>query len=85
MPNSARPSAADGGPALKGERPVYFAEAGDYVACPVYHRYRLTPGTTIAGPAILEEEDTAVVIGPDGRGFVDEALNVIVERLSTDG
>ena len=85
MPNSARPSAADGGPARKGERPVYLAEAGDYVACPVYHRYRLTPGTTIAGPAILEEEDTAVVIGPDGRGFVDEALNVIVERSSTDG
>ena len=85
MPVSARPSAAHGGPARKGDRSVYFAEAGDYVACPVYHRYCLTPGTTIAGPAILEEEDTAVVIGPDGRGVVDEALNVFVERPSTDG
>ena len=84
IPVSARPSVADGGPARKGERRVYFAEAGDYVPCPVFHRYRLTPGTTIAGPAILEEEDTAVVIGPDGRGTVDAALNVIVERSSKE-
>ncbi len=85
MPVSDRRPSADGGPARKGERPVYFAEISDFVACPVYHRYRLPPGTAIAGPAILEEDDTAVVIGPDGRGVVDEALNVIVDRSPRDG
>ena len=34
----------------KERRPVYFAEAGDYVDCPIYDRYALAAGAAFAGP-----------------------------------
>jgi len=67
-----------GKPARKGERQVYFGETRDYVACGIYDRKRLNPGDGIEGPAILEEDDTSVVIAPGSRGVVDAASNVIV-------
>ncbi len=70
--------AGSGGPARKGERRVYFGEAGDYVDCALFDRKQLRPGDEIAGPAILEEDDTSVVIAPGSRGLVDAASNVVV-------
>ena len=67
-----------GKPARKGERRVYFGEAGDYVPCAIYDRKRLKPGDTVKGPAILEEDDTSVVIAPGSRGVVDAASNITV-------
>ncbi len=64
---------------LKGRRRAYFAEAGDYVDCPVYDRYALKPGETIAGPALVEERESTVVIGPHDLVQVDAALNLIAE------
>jgi len=71
-------SARGGGSARKGERRVWFGESGDYVACALYDRTRLAPGDAIEGPAILEEDDTSVVIAPGSRGVVDAALNIVV-------
>ncbi len=65
-------------PAKKGDRPVYFGEASNFVPCAIYDRHKLRPGEAVEGPAILEEDDTSVVIGPSARGVVDESLNVIV-------
>jgi N-methylhydantoinase A len=67
-----------GGSARKGERWVHFTEAGEYVACALYDRKRLAPGDAVEGPAILEEDDTSVVIPPGSRGVVDGAAHVIV-------
>jgi N-methylhydantoinase A/oxoprolinase/acetone carboxylase beta subunit len=64
--------------ALKGYRDAYFQEAGGFVRCSVYDRYRLTPGATFAGPAIVEEKECTGVIGPSGTATVDEFGNVIV-------
>lgn len=66
-------------PALKGERPAYFPETRDFVSTPVYDRYRLTPGATFNGPAIVEERESTVIIGPGGRCRVDEHYNLVVE------
>ena len=66
------------GRANKGERPVFFGQVVDFVACPVYDRYRLESGTTISGPAIVEEFETSVVIEPGREGVIDQALNLVV-------
>ncbi len=42
-------------------------------------RYRLAPGDAFTGPAIVEERESTVVIGPRGRARMDEWLNLIVE------
>ncbi|MBI4011510.1 MAG: hydantoinase/oxoprolinase family protein, partial [Candidatus Rokubacteria bacterium] len=62
----------------RGARPVYFPETG-LAACPVYSRYALRSGTALRGPAIIEERESTIVVGPDGRASVDEHLNVVVE------
>ena len=68
----------DSGPRRKGLRKVYFPESG-FVDCPVYNRYALMPGTTLHGPAIIEERESTVVAGADARIFVDDHLNVVID------
>ena len=66
------------GPALKGVREAYFPNTG-FVRCNVYDRYALEAGERVAGPAIVEERESTVVIGPDAHGVVDEHFNLIIE------
>jgi len=49
------------------------------VETPVYDRYRLGPGASFEGPAIVEERESTAVIGPGGRCRVDQHLTLIVE------
>jgi N-methylhydantoinase A len=62
----------------KGERPAYFPEASAYVNCPVYDRYQLAPGTVLSGPAIIEERESTVVVGPGAGVEVDVHRNVVI-------
>jgi N-methylhydantoinase A/oxoprolinase/acetone carboxylase beta subunit len=64
--------------ALKGTRPAYFPEAGGFVDTPVYDRYRLPAGAQVDGPAILEEEESTVVIVPTDTAYIDAYRNVMV-------
>jgi N-methylhydantoinase A len=64
--------------ARKGVRPAYFPEAGGYVDTPVYDRYRLGVGSAFDGPAIVEERESTLVVGPGGRAEVDPHGNVVV-------
>jgi N-methylhydantoinase A len=74
---------AEGSAALKGRRPVYFRQYGDYRDTPVYDRYQLAPGASVTGPAIVEERESTAVLGPSAVGTVDEFSNLIV-RMSHD-
>jgi N-methylhydantoinase A len=65
--------------ALKGRRPAYMPEFEGFAEVPVYDRYRLLPGDAFAGPAIVEERESTVVLGPDTRARVDDALNLIAD------
>jgi N-methylhydantoinase A len=62
----------------KGERPAYFPERGGFVDTPVYDRYALSAGTTIAGPAIVEERESTTVLPPGATATVDAHANLIV-------
>jgi N-methylhydantoinase A len=74
---------ADGGgsadEALAGEREVFFHEEGDFVSTQVYDRSQLRPEATIAGPAIVEQMDSTVLIRPGMSAVVDEFGNLILD------
>jgi N-methylhydantoinase A len=65
--------------AVKKNRQVYFPEYNGFVECPVYDRYRMGPGSTLTGPAIVEEKESTLVVGPGGKLRIDDYLNAIIE------
>ena len=79
----ARPLGSGGAAEPKERRPVYFAEASEYVDCPIYDRYALPAGTSLAGPAVVEEFDSTVVVHPGFTVAVDDTGNLIIERETT--
>ena len=61
------------------QREVFFEDAGGFVACDIYRRDRLVPGSTIGGPAILENVDSTVVIEPGWKARIDDYGNCILQ------
>jgi N-methylhydantoinase A len=70
--------------ARKGTRPVCFVEVGNFVDTPVYDRYGLSAGTEFDGPAIVEERECTVVVGPSGKVRVDHSGHLVVDLVSAD-
>jgi N-methylhydantoinase A len=66
------------GGARKGEREIYIPESGGFGPVPVYDRYSLDPGAAFDGPAVVEERESTVIVGPDSHAEVDGARNLIV-------
>ena len=64
--------------ARKGKREIYLPEKDGFAAVPVYDRYRLDPGAAFDGPAVVEERESTVIVGPDSRAEVDGSRNLIV-------
>jgi N-methylhydantoinase A len=69
------PRQAGGNPRL-GARKAFFR--GRFVATPVYDGPRLVSGQTIAGPAIIEEPFTTLVVYPGQRATVDAFGNYAI-------
>jgi N-methylhydantoinase A len=63
---------------LKGSRPVYFGEVGDYVDCAIYDRHALRPKAELSGPAILEEVVSTTVVHPGWHVEVATNLDLIL-------
>jgi N-methylhydantoinase A len=63
---------------LKGTRAVWFAEAGAWLQADVFDRYALAPGARIRGPAIVEENESTLVIGPGGDARVHADGSIVV-------
>jgi N-methylhydantoinase A len=57
--------------AIKGERPVHFQETAAFVACPIYDRERLKAGNRLAGPAVIEQADSTILVPPSFAAEVD--------------
>jgi N-methylhydantoinase A len=77
LPKQAHQGGADR--ALKARRPAYFPEQGGYVETPVYDRYRLSPGVTLLGPAVIEERESTSVLPPRCAARVDDFGSLLVE------
>ena len=67
------------GSECKGERAAYIPDRASYIQCPVYDRYALKPGKTLAGPAIVEERESTCLFGPGDIARVDEHHNLMIE------
>jgi N-methylhydantoinase A len=72
------------GNAIKGSRSAYFPARGGFGETPVYDRYGLKAGMAFAGPAIVEERESTLIIGARGRARVDERLQIVVD-LTDEG
>jgi N-methylhydantoinase A len=70
------------GGAQTGSRPVRFPENPDFIDTAVYARNRLRPGDSFTGPAVVEEAESTLIVGPGARAHVDDAGNLIVELPS---
>lgn len=77
-PSVPEASASGDGASLKGERPVWFPETG-MAPCRVHDRYRLRPGERHAGPAVVEERESTIVIGPDASFMADSHGNILID------
>ena len=59
-------------------RKAYFPECGGWTDTKVYERDRLTAGTRVEGPAIVEEKESTTVLPPKTVAEVDELGNLVV-------
>jgi N-methylhydantoinase A len=67
-------------PAPHEIRTAYFSAAGA-IEAPVIRRSTLQPGATLAGPAIIEEKTSTVVLYPGQRARIDGYLNIEIEPV----
>jgi N-methylhydantoinase A/acetophenone carboxylase len=78
-----------GGPdataARSGQRRAYWGSDTGWLETPVYRQSLLRPGHALAGPAIVEAEDTTVVIEPGWTLRIGEYLDGVIERQHADG
>jgi N-methylhydantoinase A len=75
------PSGNEPGPAcVTGMRTTWID--GRAVETPVYDRLRLSAGSRIAGPAILEQPDTTIYVDPELAARVDAFGNIVLEAAT---
>lgn len=70
----------DGGPSQTSERACVFA--GSQLNTPLHNRKALSVGSSVIGPAIIEEPSTATIIPPGWSARPDELGCLILERIS---
>jgi len=70
-------------PAASGTRAVYEPGRG-FVPWHVYKRAALVAGDVVQGPALVEEDESTVVIGTDDRASVDALGHLIVSLGGLD-
>jgi N-methylhydantoinase A len=73
-------AAAGGSAELAIDRHEQVHFDGEWHETPIYERTQLAAGHTLAGPAIVEQEDSTSVIEPGWVGTVDDAGNITVRR-----
>ena len=71
-------------PRARRSRRIYDAEIGEASICPVYSRFELGPGTGIAGPAIIAEDETSTFVPATYRAAIDASEYIVLERTAGD-
>ena len=71
--------------ALKGTREAIFSADGRRRRVPVYDGAKLGAGATIAGPAIIEEVTTTIVIEPEWQALLHEGGSYVVTPVGAAG
>ncbi len=66
--------------ALKGKRPVYWEEYGSFKDTPIYDQKALESGNMVEGPAIIEADNTTVVLPVGTKLTVNRYLSGEIEK-----
>jgi len=67
------------GPATSpASRRAWFDETGGFVDTPVFSHYALAPGAEIPGPAIVEQRESTVIVGPSAVARIDPHRNLVM-------
>jgi N-methylhydantoinase A len=69
---------------LGTRRPVIFGPGQEALACAVYARDALPPGTTVRGPAVIQEYGSATLLHPGDTATVSGEGHLVV-RVATVG
>ena len=67
---------------LKGERQAFSLIKKELIPFKVYDRFKLFPGVSLEGPAIIEEKESTIIVGEDARVSVDEFGFVWINLIS---
>jgi N-methylhydantoinase A len=62
--------------ARKGTRHVYLSESAAAEPVAVYDADQLLPGNELGGPAVIEADDTTILVHPGQRLWVDGILDL---------
>jgi N-methylhydantoinase A len=70
-------------PVLHGKREIYLPARRRYAPVAVYDRYSLKPGTKIAGPIVLEERESTLVVPvrADVEILRDYTVSVLIKEF----
>jgi N-methylhydantoinase A len=52
-------------------RRVFDPDGGDFIDAPFFWRSDLAPGARIKGPAVIAEDETSTIVGPDFDAYID--------------
>lgn len=64
---------------LKGHRAVYYPETDGPVDAAIYDRAAMKIGDVFTGPAVVEEAESTMVIGPGGTFHISPNGNLIID------
>ena len=62
-----------------GERDVVFDEEPKAIMTPVYDRDKLKAGAVVAGPAIIEQLDSTILVPPGYKADVIPSLTIVID------
>ena len=82
LPAALAPVARSGGARAIDRRSVFDAEAEAFAEVPVYGRADLAPGQTVAGPALIVEDETTTFLSARFDAHIDAAGSIVLERRS---
>ncbi|MBW2487412.1 MAG: hydantoinase/oxoprolinase family protein, partial [Deltaproteobacteria bacterium] len=57
---------------VKGQRQAFSLTQKEYIPFTVFDRFKLFPGASLSGPAIIEEKESTIIVGEDAQASVDD-------------
>jgi N-methylhydantoinase A len=69
--------------AQKSQRDVRFQESSTSLMCPIFERDLLRAGNVVAGPAVIEQADSTILVPPSFVAKVDEHGRLIMTQRAT--
>lgn len=85
LPKTGAAVAASADQAIKARREIFLPDTASVAEVPVYDRYRLGAGAALAGPAVIEERESTVVVNGAAEIRVDDFSNLLVDLPKQKG